>query len=62
MAKSIEIEFAENGDVKIEAVGFKGNGCEAATKAIEEALGIVKDRKKKPEYNQQVVGQQKQRT
>jgi Protein of unknown function (DUF2997) len=48
--------------VKIEAVGFKGKGCEAATKAIEEALGIVKDRKKKPEYNQQVVGQQKQRT
>jgi NifU-like protein involved in Fe-S cluster formation len=61
MPKSIEIEFAENGDVKIEAVGFKGQGCEAATKAIEEALGIVKDRKKKPEYNQQVVGQQKQR-
>jgi hypothetical protein len=61
MPKSIEIEFAENGDVKIEAVGFKGQGCEAATKAIEEALGIVKDRKKKPEYNQQVVGQQKKR-
>lgn len=62
MPKSIEIEFAENGDVKIEAVGFKGKGCEAATKAIEEALGNVKDRKKKPEYNQQVVGRQKQRT
>ena len=62
MPKSIEIEIATNGDVKIEAIGFKGKGCEAATRAIEDALGTTKIRKKKPEYHQQTVGRQEQRT
>ena len=62
MPKSIEIEIATNGDVKIEAIGFKGKGCEAATKAIEDALGTTKSRKKKPEYHQQTIGQSQQRT
>lgn len=64
MPKSIEIVFAENGDVKIEAVGFQGKGCEAATKAFEEALGVVTNRKKKPEYHQlaTVATKQKQGT
>lgn len=52
MKKQIVIEVNPKGGVKIEAVGFNGVGCEAATKAIEEALGQVGDRKKKPEYHQ----------
>ncbi|MGB8166256.1 MAG: DUF2997 domain-containing protein [Chthoniobacteraceae bacterium] len=62
MPKSIEIEIAPSGEVKIEAIGFKGKGCEAATKAIEDALGTAKSRKKKPEYHQQTTGSQQQRT
>ena len=50
--KQIEIEVSETGEVKIEAVGFKGNSCEQATKAFEKALGVVRDKKKKPEYYQ----------
>ena len=62
MSKSIEIEVSPEGDVKIEAVGFHGKGCEQATEAIEQALGIVGSRKKKPEYNQQSTGKVGQRT
>ena len=62
MPKSIEIDIDTNGGVQIEAIGFKGKGCEAATKAIEEALGTTTSRKKKPEYHQQTTGNQSQRT
>jgi hypothetical protein len=51
MKKHIVIEVSTTGDIKIEAVGFNGKGCEAATKAIEDALGTVGTRKKKPEFN-----------
>jgi hypothetical protein len=59
--KQIIIEVGPEGEVKIEAVGFKGHVCEAATKAIEEALGVVASRKRKPEFQQSVVtaGRQK---
>jgi len=50
--KQIIVEISPTGEVKIEAAGFKGNSCEAATKAIETALGKAGDRKKKPEYTQ----------
>ena len=50
--KSIVIEISSAGDVKVEAVGFKGKGCEKATAAIEEALGKVSIKKHKPEYRQ----------
>ncbi len=49
--KSIVIEIAATGEVKIEAVGFKGKACEKATEAMEKALGVKKDVKRKPEYN-----------
>jgi len=62
MTKSIEIEFSDDGGVKIEAVGFQGQGCEKATKAFEEALGVVKTRKRKPEFTAQVTEKKKQRT
>lgn len=50
--KTIEIEVAATGEIKIEAMGFKGNACEKATAAIEAALGVKKSSKKKPEFYQ----------
>ena len=35
----------------IEALNFKGKGCDIATKDIERALGTVQSKKHKPEYN-----------
>ncbi len=38
------------GQIKIDAVGFQGADCEKATAFLEEALGQVSDRQRKPEY------------
>jgi len=50
--KEIIVEVSETGEITIETVGYKGASCEAATKAIEAALGVAGDKKKKPEWYQ----------
>jgi hypothetical protein len=50
MHRTIEVTIDPEGGITIEATGFRGNACEKATKEIEEALGVKKARKKKPEY------------
>lgn len=54
MSRKIHIRITPAGDITVEAEGFKGNGCEAATKAIEEALGKAGTRTRKPDYWRQV--------
>jgi hypothetical protein len=39
MAKWIEITADGNGDFKVEAFGFEGKDCLAATKAAEDIIG-----------------------
>ena len=55
MKPTIEIIVSTTGEFTIEGVGFKGAGCEKATKFLEEALGQVEQRRKKPEFHQQAV-------
>lgn len=50
MTKRIEILFGPNGEIEIEAFGFKGKNCKEATKFLEQALGTEKDTKKKTEW------------
>ncbi len=38
------------GAITVEAEGYQGKGCEAATKAIEDALGKAGTRNRKPDY------------
>jgi Protein of unknown function (DUF2997) len=64
MKKTIEVIVSPQGDISIDAVGFKGADCEKATRFLEEALGVVSNRARKPEYhasantrNQQKLGQ-----
>jgi hypothetical protein len=61
MPRTIEIIVSPNGEVSIDAVGFKGADCEKATAYLEQALGVVGKKTKKPEYHQQHrhVAQQK---
>ena len=61
MKRTIEIIVSPAGDISIEAIGFKGPACEKATRAMEEALGAVHQRIKKPEFlaNTNSVTQQK---
>lgn len=53
MKRRIHVRVTPDGAISVEAEGFKGKGCEAATKAIEEALGKTKNRTRKPHYWQQ---------
>jgi hypothetical protein len=57
--QQVIVNIDADGNVKIEAVGFKGNACEKATAAIEKAMGSPKGRAKKPEYFVQQGQQQK---
>lgn len=50
--KTIIVEISTTGEVKIDAVGFKGKACTQATNAIEIALGKTTAKTIKPEYNQ----------
>jgi len=52
MQKQIKMTISPVGQPKIEAIGFNGQGCESATKGLEQALGggLVADREFKPEY------------
>lgn len=46
----IIIDFDLDGEVKLEGKGFQGKSCDEAMGAFEQALGVVRDRKNKPEY------------
>ena len=59
MNKTIEIVVSVTGEIKIDAVGFKGADCEKATEFLEAALGSVRRKVKKPEYLQHTKNQQK---
>ncbi len=61
MKKTIQIIIQPNGSVAIDAVGFTGTDCEKATQYLEEALGVIDHRNKKPEYHQQRKSGQQQK-
>ena len=60
MKPTIEIIVSPTGEFTIEGVGFKGAGCEKATKFLEEALGRVEQRRKKHEFHQLGTSTQQQ--
>jgi hypothetical protein len=61
MNRTIEIIIAPSGEIQIDAVGFKGPDCEKATQFLEEALGVVGQKRKKPDYHQHAAKTHHQR-
>ena len=61
MSRSIEIIVALTGEIRIDAVNFKGADCEQATRFLEEALGTIGARQRKPEYHQRQHARQQQK-
>ena len=59
--RTIEVTVDPGGNIQIEGVGFQGSDCEKATKFLEEALGTVTTRTKKPEYHQRSRSSAQQR-
>ena len=50
MSRRIHVRVTATGEITVEADGFQGKGCEAATKAIEDALGNPRTRTRKADY------------
>jgi len=50
MSRRIHVRVSPVGEITVEAEGFQGKGCEAATKAIEDALGKPRSRVRKPDF------------
>jgi Protein of unknown function (DUF2997) len=59
--RTIEIIIGVGGEIQIDAVGFKGPDCERATQFLEQALGVVGRKIKKPEYHQRSTTRGRQR-
>jgi len=47
---SIEVTVYPDGSLRIDAMGYQGSSCEAATAFLEEALGMVETRSRKREF------------
>ena len=50
--KTIEILISPAGQLTINAAGFTGADCEQATAFLEEALGKLAAKQRKPEFHQ----------
>ena len=59
--RTIEVTVSPEGGITIEALAFKGADCEQATRYLEEALGVVGQKTRKPEFHQHARRQQQQR-
>jgi len=57
MIRRIHVRVSPIGEIIVEAEGFQGKGCEAATKAIEDALGKNTGRVRKPDFWRQTQSQ-----
>jgi hypothetical protein len=50
VSRRILVRVSAIGELTVEADGFQGKGCEAATQAIEDALGKPRERTRKPDF------------
>ena len=48
--REIEVVIRPDGSVELRPVGMKGPDCVEATRELEEALGVVVDRQRTPEF------------
>ena len=51
--RELIVTIGKDGNVTIDVQGFSGEGCEEFTKELEQELGVVIKRSKKPEYYQE---------
>lgn len=62
MSHRIIVRVSPSGNITVEAAGFNGKGCEAATKAIEDALGKPGTRTREPDFwRQETTGRNQQK-
>ena len=59
--RSIEVIVNTDGSLVVDAIGFKGPDCEKATRFLEEALGRIAAKQRKPAYNERNQTRRQQR-
>ncbi len=59
--RSIDVIVNTDGSLIIDAIGFKGPACEKATRFLEDALGQIASKQRKPAYNERNQTHRKQR-
>ena len=59
--RSIDVIVNADGSLIIDAVGFKGAACDKATRFLEEALGQISSKQRKPSYNERNQAHRQQR-
>lgn len=59
--RSIEVIVNADGSLVVDAIGLKGPDCEKVTRFLEEALGQIASKQRKPAYNERNRTQTKQR-
>ena len=59
--RSIEVIVMPDGQMIIDAVGFKGAACDKATRFLEEALGRIAAKQRKPAFNERNQTKSQQR-
>lgn len=62
MPRKIVATVDAEGRVTLDLHGFKGAECEKVTQDLEQALGTVRQRQRKPEFYQERVSQQAQQS
>ena len=60
-SRSIEVIVNADGSLAVDAIGFKGPDCEKATRFLEEALGRIASKQRKPAYNERNQTKSQQR-
>ena len=56
-ARTIEIVVSLDGKTTVQTKGFSGNSCRHASKALEQALGLVEREQLTAEYHQNTINQ-----
>lgn len=59
--RSIDVIVNVDGSLVVDAVGFKGPECDKATRFLEEALGQIASKQRKPTYNERNQTKHQQR-
>jgi Protein of unknown function (DUF2997) len=52
MSRVIEVVVSPQGEVSVQTKGYAGGDCMAASKFLEQALGVVADERKTAEFYQ----------
>ena len=61
MKRQLDLIIHPSGALQIDAIGFSGPDCEKATAFLEQAIGAVSSKQRKPEFHHRALRKTTQR-